>query len=147
MPISPNSFSMMAKRRPCSEDSRMWLRSVVLPLPRKPVRIVTGILLRRICRDRRHGLGKGDLCPSICVCCPLLRNGRKQQSFSPSLSRWFIEQHLERPTELTAKVDRKLSNSDKWTQHSRRSWLTGTNLMLTLACGRVAIFWVCACPS
>ena len=49
-PTSPNSFSMMAKRRPWSGSSRMWLSSVVLPLPRKPVKIVTGIF-RAIARS------------------------------------------------------------------------------------------------
>ena len=41
-PTSPNSFSIMAKRRPWFGSSRMWLSSVVLPEPRKPVRMVTG---------------------------------------------------------------------------------------------------------
>src|SRR5687767_2521823 len=42
MLISPNSFSITAMRWPCF-CVRMWLSSVVLPAPRKPVRIVTGI--------------------------------------------------------------------------------------------------------
>mmetsp|Transcript_84192 Transcript_84192/g.186857 ORF Transcript_84192/g.186857 Transcript_84192/m.186857 type:complete len:319 (-) Transcript_84192:59-1015(-) len=43
MPTSPNSFSMIAIRLPCS-SSRMWLSSVVLPAPRKPVMMVVGVL-------------------------------------------------------------------------------------------------------
>ena len=39
--VSPNSFSMMAIFLPCVAV-RMWLSSVVLPEPRKPVRMVTG---------------------------------------------------------------------------------------------------------
>jgi len=39
--ISPNSFSITAMRWPC-RAVRMWLSSVVLPEPRKPVRMVTG---------------------------------------------------------------------------------------------------------
>ena len=38
---SPNSFSTIAIRLPCVAE-RMWLSSVVLPAPRKPVRTVTG---------------------------------------------------------------------------------------------------------
>ena len=41
MPISPNSFSITAMRLPCC-SVRMWLSSVVLPEPRKPVKTVTG---------------------------------------------------------------------------------------------------------
>mmetsp|Transcript_14006 Transcript_14006/g.41741 ORF Transcript_14006/g.41741 Transcript_14006/m.41741 type:complete len:300 (-) Transcript_14006:86-985(-) len=41
MPTSPNSFSITAMVLPCSAV-RMWLSSVVLPLPRKPVSTVTG---------------------------------------------------------------------------------------------------------
>ena len=41
MPTSPNSFSMIAIFLPCCAV-RMWFKRVVLPLPRKPVRIVTG---------------------------------------------------------------------------------------------------------
>mmetsp|Transcript_68829 Transcript_68829/g.202036 ORF Transcript_68829/g.202036 Transcript_68829/m.202036 type:complete len:281 (-) Transcript_68829:1-843(-) len=41
-PTSPNSFSMIAKRRPWSGERRMWFSKVVLPEPRKPVRMVTG---------------------------------------------------------------------------------------------------------
>mmetsp|Transcript_78383 Transcript_78383/g.175683 ORF Transcript_78383/g.175683 Transcript_78383/m.175683 type:complete len:288 (-) Transcript_78383:2-865(-) len=44
IPTSPNSFSMTAMRLPWFA-SRMWFRSVVLPLPRKPVRTETGTLL------------------------------------------------------------------------------------------------------
>ena len=36
---SPNSFSMTAILRPCSDEVRMVLMNVVLPLPRKPVTI------------------------------------------------------------------------------------------------------------
>src|SRR5688500_90017 len=43
-PLSPNSFSITAMRWPWS-SLRMRLSSVVLPLPRKPVRIVTGTML------------------------------------------------------------------------------------------------------
>mmetsp|Transcript_14003 Transcript_14003/g.41731 ORF Transcript_14003/g.41731 Transcript_14003/m.41731 type:complete len:259 (-) Transcript_14003:56-832(-) len=43
MPTSPNSFSITAIFLPCFA-LRMWFSSVVLPLPRKPVRIVTGTL-------------------------------------------------------------------------------------------------------
>ena len=39
--VSPNSFSMMAIFLPCVAV-RMWLSRVVLPEPRKPVRMVTG---------------------------------------------------------------------------------------------------------
>ena len=46
MPISPNSFTSTAVFRPCWLV-RMWLSSVVLPAPRKPVRIVTGRLVGR----------------------------------------------------------------------------------------------------
>mmetsp|Transcript_688 Transcript_688/g.1873 ORF Transcript_688/g.1873 Transcript_688/m.1873 type:complete len:273 (-) Transcript_688:12-830(-) len=41
MPTSPNSFSMTAILFPCC-FVRMWLSRVVFPLPRKPVRTVTG---------------------------------------------------------------------------------------------------------
>mmetsp|Transcript_145559 Transcript_145559/g.362996 ORF Transcript_145559/g.362996 Transcript_145559/m.362996 type:complete len:328 (-) Transcript_145559:447-1430(-) len=44
MPISPNSFSITAKRLPCV-PCRMWLRSVVLPAPKKPVSMWAGTLL------------------------------------------------------------------------------------------------------
>src|SRR5207302_1355370 len=43
IPTSPNSFSITAMRWPWS-SLRMRLSSVVLPLPRKPVRIVTGTM-------------------------------------------------------------------------------------------------------
>src|SRR5262249_16750656 len=43
-PISPNSFSITAMRWPWS-SFRIRLSSVVLPLPRNPVRIVTGTML------------------------------------------------------------------------------------------------------
>jgi hypothetical protein len=43
IPASPNSFSITATRRPCSV-CRMRFSSVVFPLPRNPVRIVTGIV-------------------------------------------------------------------------------------------------------
>src|SRR5207302_6617907 len=43
IPTSPNSFSIPAMRWPWS-SLRMRLSSVVLPLPRKPVRIVTGTM-------------------------------------------------------------------------------------------------------
>ena len=39
--VSPNSFSIIAIFFPWLAE-RMWLRSVVFPLPRKPVRMVTG---------------------------------------------------------------------------------------------------------
>ena len=42
MPVSPNSFSITAILSPCC-SVRMRLRRVVLPAPRKPVSIVTGI--------------------------------------------------------------------------------------------------------
>jgi len=42
---SPNSFSMTANFMPWVWSFRMWLRSVVLPLPKNPVRTVTGIVL------------------------------------------------------------------------------------------------------
>mmetsp|Transcript_58556 Transcript_58556/g.69849 ORF Transcript_58556/g.69849 Transcript_58556/m.69849 type:complete len:104 (+) Transcript_58556:1093-1404(+) len=45
MPTSPNSFSMTANFMPWVWSFRMWLRSVVLPLPKNPVRTVTGIVL------------------------------------------------------------------------------------------------------
>lgn len=41
MPISPNSLTKTAVLSPCWLV-RIWLRRVVLPLPRKPVMIVTG---------------------------------------------------------------------------------------------------------
>lgn len=41
---APNSFSMIAIFLPCVAV-RMWLSSVVLPLPRKPVSTVTGTRL------------------------------------------------------------------------------------------------------
>ena len=41
IPISPNSFTSTAVFTPCWL-LRMWLSSVVLPAPRKPVRMVTG---------------------------------------------------------------------------------------------------------
>mmetsp|Transcript_17045 Transcript_17045/g.37532 ORF Transcript_17045/g.37532 Transcript_17045/m.37532 type:complete len:287 (-) Transcript_17045:1-861(-) len=44
IPTSPNSFSMTAIRLPWF-FSRMWFSKVVLPLPRKPVRMETGTLL------------------------------------------------------------------------------------------------------
>mmetsp|Transcript_76310 Transcript_76310/g.170729 ORF Transcript_76310/g.170729 Transcript_76310/m.170729 type:complete len:237 (-) Transcript_76310:8-718(-) len=60
-PTSPNSFSMMAKRMPWSGDSRMWFRRVVFPDPKKPVRIVTGTVVRCLfwaCIARAQGLGR-----------------------------------------------------------------------------------------
>ena len=42
MPTSPNSFSITAMRLPCSSLKIRFSR-VVLPEPRKPVRIVTGM--------------------------------------------------------------------------------------------------------
>lgn len=48
MSIAPNSFSITAMRRPWSAR-RMWLSSVVLPLPRKPVMTCEG----------RNGEGRG----------------------------------------------------------------------------------------
>ena len=44
-PTSPNSLTMIARRRP-SLCSTTWRTSVVLPAPRKPVTIVQGILPR-----------------------------------------------------------------------------------------------------
>ena len=44
-PTSPNSFSIIAKRKPCVWSSRIWLSSVVFPEPRNPVKIVTGTFL------------------------------------------------------------------------------------------------------
>src|ERR671930_1628388 len=44
MPTSPNSLTITAMRRPCS-DIRMRLSKVVLPAPRKPVRMMTEALL------------------------------------------------------------------------------------------------------
>mmetsp|Transcript_14795 Transcript_14795/g.40553 ORF Transcript_14795/g.40553 Transcript_14795/m.40553 type:complete len:240 (+) Transcript_14795:603-1322(+) len=44
MPTSPNSFSITPIRLPCC-SCRMWFMSVVLPAPRKPVMIVTGVFL------------------------------------------------------------------------------------------------------
>mmetsp|Transcript_30087 Transcript_30087/g.59747 ORF Transcript_30087/g.59747 Transcript_30087/m.59747 type:complete len:246 (-) Transcript_30087:168-905(-) len=44
MPTSPNSFSITASFFPCSAV-RMWLSKVVFPLPRKPVKTVTGTRL------------------------------------------------------------------------------------------------------
>ncbi len=41
MPISPNSFTSTAVLIP-SWLAKMWLSRVVLPLPKKPVMIVTG---------------------------------------------------------------------------------------------------------
>mmetsp|Transcript_59455 Transcript_59455/g.98572 ORF Transcript_59455/g.98572 Transcript_59455/m.98572 type:complete len:284 (-) Transcript_59455:25-876(-) len=41
IPTSPNSFSITANFLPCA-SVRMWFSSVVLPLPKKPVRMVTG---------------------------------------------------------------------------------------------------------
>ena len=46
MPTSPNSLTMTATRRPCSAV-RIRLRSVVLPEPRNPVRIMTGAFVAR----------------------------------------------------------------------------------------------------
>src|SRR5215207_817543 len=43
MPVSPSSFSMTAIRCPCG-SLRMRFTSVVLPLPRNPVTIVTGMV-------------------------------------------------------------------------------------------------------
>mmetsp|Transcript_3402 Transcript_3402/g.8321 ORF Transcript_3402/g.8321 Transcript_3402/m.8321 type:complete len:218 (+) Transcript_3402:503-1156(+) len=43
MPTSPNSFSITAIFLPCCAV-RMWFNNVVLPEPRKPVKIVTGTL-------------------------------------------------------------------------------------------------------
>ena len=65
------SFSMTAMRSAWASDVRMRFTSVVLPLPRNPVRMVTGVLtllLRasvvvlspmRLCEEReRHGCRK-----------------------------------------------------------------------------------------
>ncbi|MNR24318.1 hypothetical protein D3C85_1413900 [compost metagenome] len=43
----PNSFSMTATRRPWN-SVRMRLSRVVLPAPRKPVRMVTGTILSKL---------------------------------------------------------------------------------------------------
>ena len=50
IPTSPNSFSMTASFLPC-DAVRMWLSSVVLPLPRKPVRTVTGTRVSAMCLE------------------------------------------------------------------------------------------------
>jgi len=42
MPISPNSLTMMAMRRPAAWDIT-WRSSVVFPAPRKPVTMVAGM--------------------------------------------------------------------------------------------------------
>src|SRR5262245_25797099 len=66
-PISPNSFSITAMRWPWS-SLRIRLSSVVLPLPRNPVRIVTGTMLVSSIaapdegRDYKSG-SDPDLCP------------------------------------------------------------------------------------
>jgi hypothetical protein len=50
MDISPTSFSITTMRLPWSDD-RIRFTSVVFPLPRKPVTIVTGVLLKK---KRQH---------------------------------------------------------------------------------------------
>src|SRR5438552_2636408 len=53
-PTSPNSFSITAMRWPWS-SLRMRLSSVVLPLPRKPVRMVTGTMFCSCMRAPSEG--------------------------------------------------------------------------------------------
>ena len=50
-PMSPNSLTSTASRRP-SAFSKRWRTSVVLPAPRKPVTTVQGTLLRCVIRRR-----------------------------------------------------------------------------------------------
>mmetsp|Transcript_30604 Transcript_30604/g.94635 ORF Transcript_30604/g.94635 Transcript_30604/m.94635 type:complete len:293 (+) Transcript_30604:742-1620(+) len=52
MPTSPNSFSMTAMRLPCSAV-RIWLRSVVFPEPRNPVKMVTWTLPSAMLQKKR----------------------------------------------------------------------------------------------
>ncbi len=47
IPISPNSFSITAKRMPCS-SIKIRLMRVVFPLPKNPVITVTGIFLDEV---------------------------------------------------------------------------------------------------
>mmetsp|Transcript_67804 Transcript_67804/g.189270 ORF Transcript_67804/g.189270 Transcript_67804/m.189270 type:complete len:239 (+) Transcript_67804:799-1515(+) len=58
MPTSPNSFSMTAIFFPCVAV-RIWLRSVVLPLPRKPVITVTGTRRSSLAITSRYLCGQG----------------------------------------------------------------------------------------
>mmetsp|Transcript_37198 Transcript_37198/g.120417 ORF Transcript_37198/g.120417 Transcript_37198/m.120417 type:complete len:314 (+) Transcript_37198:647-1588(+) len=62
MEMSPNSFSMTAIFLPWVAV-RMWLSSVVLPLPRKPVNIVTGT------RERSSDMPQSDIGDSLYSIC------------------------------------------------------------------------------
>lgn len=66
----PNSFSMTAIRRLCCLDVSMFLRRVVLPEPRKPVRIVTGTGEPMASTSNRVGISSSlsefDICKVSC---------------------------------------------------------------------------------
>src|SRR6185295_12595015 len=58
MPISPISFMITATGLPASPCSSTWRRSVVFPLPRKPVRMSTATV--RTSAERAPGEPVGD---------------------------------------------------------------------------------------
>lgn len=65
---SPNSFSMTAIRRLCCLDVSMFLRRVVLPEPRKPVRMVTGTAEEGLSMSSRVGMSSSLSESDIVVC-------------------------------------------------------------------------------
>src|SRR5207249_2742639 len=60
IPTSPISFMMTATGLPRSPWSRTWRRSVVFPLPRKPVRMSTATPAMRASAERTPGEAIGD---------------------------------------------------------------------------------------
>src|SRR5579871_1661913 len=62
-PTSPNSLTISARRRP-PEFAMMWRISVVLPAPRKPVTMVTGVLPSMGSGLRMKGRGARDDAPA-----------------------------------------------------------------------------------
>src|SRR6266850_1847785 len=60
IPTSPISFMTTATGLPWSPCSRTWRRSVVFPLPRKPVRMSTATFRTRASAERPPGEALGD---------------------------------------------------------------------------------------
>ncbi|CAM2181668.1 hypothetical protein PSAC2689_40225 [Paraburkholderia sacchari] len=94
---SPNSFSITAIFMPCC-SFRMRLSRVVLPLPRKPVRMVTGIMLfalnawnrggmRRRSRALQHNAVLEHIWPAR-ACAGLALRGKSCESGSCA---WIVE--------------------------------------------------------
>src|SRR5437016_134544 len=75
-PTSPNSFSITAMRWPWS-SRRMRLSSVVFPLPRKPVRMVTGTMFCSCMRAPSEGREQVDVLVGARGVARLRRRGRE----------------------------------------------------------------------